>query len=46
MAIDLPFFGRFGGFVHPKARAGYGGDGNPDGGADVVETANTGFLGF
>ncbi len=25
---------RFGGFLHPKARAGYGGDGNPMGGAD------------
>lgn len=25
---------RFGGFMHPKARAGYGGDGNPMGGAD------------
>jgi hypothetical protein len=31
--IDL----RFGGFLHPKARAGYGGDGNPMGGADVPE---------
>ena len=31
--IDL----RFGGFLHPKARAGYGGDGNPLGGADVFE---------
>ena len=26
---------RFGGFLHPKARAGYGGDGGPLGGADV-----------
>lgn len=26
---------RFGGFLHPKARAGYGGDGNPFGGADL-----------
>lgn len=26
---------RFGGFLHPKARAGYGGDGQPLGGADV-----------
>ncbi len=30
-AIDM----RFGGFLHPKARAGYGGDGNPRGGADL-----------
>jgi hypothetical protein len=34
--IDL----RFGGFLHPKARAGYGGDGNPTGGADVFENRN------
>ena len=34
--IDL----RFGGFLHPKARAGYGGDGNPTGGADVPENRN------
>lgn len=26
---------RFGGFLHPKARAGYGGDGTPTGGAIV-----------
>jgi hypothetical protein len=31
---------RFGGFLHPKARAGYGGDGNPWGGADVPESYN------
>lgn len=34
--IDL----RFGGFLHPKARAGYGGDGGPRGGADVPENVN------
>jgi hypothetical protein len=34
--IDL----RFGGFLHPKARAGYGGDGAPAGGADVFENRN------
>jgi hypothetical protein len=31
---------RFGGFLHPKARAGYGGDGTPLGGADVPENRN------
>lgn len=35
-AIDL----RFGGFLHPKARAGYGGDGTPFGGADVPASHN------
>lgn len=34
--IDL----RFGGFLHPKARAGYGGDGTPLGGADVPVNRN------
>jgi hypothetical protein len=28
---------RFGGFLHPKARAGYGGDGNPNGGAQIYD---------
>jgi hypothetical protein len=37
MGMDLPILGSFGGFVHPKARAGYGGDGTPSGGADVVD---------
>ncbi|RMG12604.1 MAG: hypothetical protein D6731_13520 [Planctomycetota bacterium] len=40
--IETPF-GRlfeFGGFLHPKARAGYGGDGTPLGGADVPENVN------
>lgn len=36
LTIDL----RFGGWLHPKARAGYGGDGNPMGGADVPENVN------
>ena len=31
---------RFGGFLHPKARAGYGGDGSPSGGADTPENRN------
>ena len=31
---------RFGGFLHPKARAGYGGDGTPLGGADVPANHN------
>jgi hypothetical protein len=38
--ITLPVIGKvgeFGGFLHPKARAGYGGDGMPSGGADVPE---------
>ena len=40
------FFGmEFGGFLHPKARAGYGGDGTPSGGADEVEGGN-GLFGF
>jgi hypothetical protein len=41
--IVLPVVGRvgqFGGFLHPKARAGYGGDGSPSGGADVFENVN------
>ena len=38
--VTLPILGKvgeFGGFLHPKARAGYGGDGTPAGGADVFE---------
>jgi hypothetical protein len=41
--IVLPVVGRvfqFGGFLHPKARAGYGGDGSPSGGADTFENVN------
>ena len=41
--ISTPLFSldlRFGGFLHPKARAGYGGDGGPGGGADVFENRN------
>ena len=34
--IDL----RFGGFLHPKGRAGYGGDGTPLGGGDVPVSRN------
>jgi hypothetical protein len=35
--IDL----RFGGFLHPKARAGYGGDGMPGGGAHLGVAAGS-----
>jgi hypothetical protein len=40
MAMSLPLIGTVelnpGGFLHPKARAGYGGDGSPDGGSDLT----------
>ena len=33
-------------FLHPKARAGYGGDGRPEGGADQADTPLWKFLLF